>query len=146
MPEMFQRRPPLVPWRDIQKIKVAGMVNGEVHWAAQSRLVFGSDAKKRRGFRPVVVISLEAGRVYVLPATSAQKNCFFHLHVHDCPGTRRYPGLSKDNYVSSWVEAVTKSNLGEQLCKLTDQCRARLTGWMCENLRPQTERSHSDKR
>lgn len=146
MSEMFQRRPPVVPWDGVQKIKAAGMVNGEVHWVAQNRLVFGSDAKKQRGFRPVVVISFEVGRTYVLPATSAKKNGYFHVKVNDCPRTRRFPGLSKDGHVSKWVEAIARSDIEEQLCKLTDQCRARLAGWMRENLRPQIDRSHSGKR
>ena len=127
---MFQRRPgKLAPVLDM--LEDVKSVDGNMWWAFQKALVFGSGAKTTRKHRPVVVITFVEDRVYVLPGTTNKVGKFFCIRVGYCVGGEAE--LKKDGYFTPAAEVIKLQDLDNRMCSLTPFSQAQLIEWMRSN-------------
>mgnify|MGYP001768013954 CR=1 FL=1 len=108
---MFRRKPPASP--PLEPAPSPDWAHGFHYLAPQSALMFGSNRREFKPWRPGISLARRGAFTLLLPATRRPNPEFFHLKPDDWFPRRPPPSPPSDGYLSPQYEAVAHDRLIE---------------------------------
>ncbi|MCC7220564.1 MAG: hypothetical protein IT490_07530 [Candidatus Contendobacter sp.] len=124
---MFRQKPPTSP--PLDAVSSVDWAHGFHYLAPQSALLFGSNRREPKAWRPGVSLARRGLFTLLLPATRQPNPAFFHLKPDDWFPRRPPPEPLTDGYLSHQYEAVAHDRLIE-LGVLRHCLRIDITAWL----------------